>query len=841
MKKKERIYLGLRPIFIKRFLRGTTKSLPLGSLLDEVIFGVLDDEAAKTESEKIHKKLDEILSGQQGQEVDFAEILLALHIQTDVNESIKEKLKEIEQSLRDNTDSPFPEYFGKALDKVIQEQKEFQQGFLWHLQNLKRDHQQHDEKLDVIISYLQQIVSGSDNRKSERLQIHNLPYKSIGGLFKGRKEALGKLEEELGGGKVAAITQTRAICGLGGIGKTRLVVEFGWRLLEKEEVKAVLFVVADNLVNLTLNMAKLAGVGLLNLDECKLEDQLAVVEAVVGHLAGRDDYLVIFDNVDDEEARGRVGEIVPRLCKGKVIITSRMAEWGGGVEAVAIDKLSKEEAVSYLLEKTQRGRAAGEDDKEAAGRLAGKLDGLPIALEQAAAYINHRHIGFEGYLVEFDKGRKKVLSWHSNKLQDYPEAVLSVWQTTEECLGAGELGILRLASFLGPEAIPAGLFESGEERIGEAIGLIGGGGDVDGEIDVRGMLGELSAWSMINLTGEEFIVHRLVQESVRLRINEDYKEWVELALWLVDGYIPGDPPPDDVRSWGLWEAMAPHVSVVAEYGDESGIGEPTGRLMNSLALHFASKASFEIAEKLYRRALAIDEGSFGAGHPKVAVDLNNLAILLKDTNRLDEAEPLMRRALAIDEGSFGPGHPNVATDLNNLAGLLRDTNRLAEAEPMYERVVEIFEKSFGPEHPNVATALNNLAGLLRDTNRLAETEPMYERVVKIFEKSFGPKHPNVATALNNLAGLLAATNRLAEAEPMYERVVKIFEKSFGPEHPNVATALNNLAQLLQDTNKLAEAEPLMRRALAIDEGSFGAGHPDVADRKSTRLNSSHTR
>ena len=51
-------------------------------------------------------------------------------------------------------------------------------------------------------------------------------------------------------------------------------------------------------------------------------------------------------------------------------------------------------------------------------------------------------------------------------------------------------------------------------------------------------------------------------------------------------------------------------------------------------------------------------------------DLNNLAQLLKATNRLAEAEPLMRRALAIDEKSYGPDHPKVAIRLNNLAELL---------------------------------------------------------------------------------------------------------------------------------------------------------------------------
>jgi tetratricopeptide (TPR) repeat protein len=90
-------------------------------------------------------------------------------------------------------------------------------------------------------------------------------------------------------------------------------------------------------------------------------------------------------------------------------------------------------------------------------------------------------------------------------------------------------------------------------------------------------------------------------------------------------------------------------------------------------------------------------------------DLNNLAQLLQATNRLAEAEPLMRRALEIDEKSYGSDHPNVAIRLNNLAQLLQDTNRLAEAEPLMRRALEIDEKSYGPDHPNVAIDLNNLA------------------------------------------------------------------------------------------------------------------------------------
>ena len=64
--------------------------------------------------------------------------------------------------------------------------------------------------------------------------------------------------------------------------------------------------------------------------------------------------------------------------------------------------------------------------------------------------------------------------------------------------------------------------------------------------------------------------------------------------------------------------------------------------------------------------------------PRWPYALNNLAQLLQATNRLGDAEPLMRRALAIDEASYGDAHPKVARDLNNLAQLLQATNRLGE-------------------------------------------------------------------------------------------------------------------------------------------------------------------
>ncbi|MEX2596345.1 MAG: tetratricopeptide repeat protein, partial [Salibacteraceae bacterium] len=109
--------------------------------------------------------------------------------------------------------------------------------------------------------------------------------------------------------------------------------------------------------------------------------------------------------------------------------------------------------------------------------------------------------------------------------------------------------------------------------------------------------------------------------------------------------------------------------------------------------------------------------------------------------------------------SYGPDHPEVARDLNNLAMLLKNTNRLKEAEPLYERALKIDEKTYGRDHPNVAIRLNNIAMLLKKTNCLKEAELLERRGVEIlinFSQTTGHQHPHLLTFTKNYVGLLSA-------------------------------------------------------------------------------------
>ncbi|HET9226127.1 MAG TPA: tetratricopeptide repeat protein, partial [Thermoanaerobaculia bacterium] len=557
--------------------------------------------------------------------------------------------------------------------------------------------------------------------------------------------------------------------------------------------KYAFFVRADTPEVLRNGLAALSRADLLNLEERRTEDEM--VHVVLGWLKANPSWLLILDNVDTPEAESAVLSLLPRLTGGRVLITSRLQSWPVWIQTQSLDTVPLEEARDFLLARTNGRRRPAPDDSDRARDLAEKLDGLPLALEHAGAYIAHTRLSFAKYLKVWEEERQEILEWHDEAVMGYPASVATTWKASFDRLKSTSVALLRLCAFLAPEPIPEEMFETEKDIVEGACELLRfetGHGDVG---SIHKALAELESYSLISRQERTFTVHRMVQEVLQSRIPpERRRDWIEAALKVVNGYAPFDAA--DVRTWPVWNILRPHAARIILLADDLELVNPTARLMSQLALFLKRRGLYAEAEPLQRRALAIDEASFGSQHPEVAIDLNNLAQVLQDTNRLSEAEPLMRRALAIDEASFGSEHSTVAIRLSNLAGLLHATNRHAEAEPLMRRALAIDEASFGSEHPRVAIRLNNLAQLLQATNRLSEAEPLMRRTLAIDEASLGSEHPNVARDLNNLARLLQATNRLSEAEPLMRSAVATLERSLGPDHPRTQLVQRNLAKLL---------------------------------------------
>jgi tetratricopeptide (TPR) repeat protein len=527
-----------------------------------------------------------------------------------------------------------------------------------------------------------------------------LPYPSIGDLFKGRDEFMQRLHDSLTpvrGGQMAIVS----LFGLGGVGKTRVAVEYARSHVE--EYTALLFAVAETPEALRRNLAALAGTLVPQLDTTDDEVRRA---AALDWLNANPGWFLILDNVDSKPALAEVEKLLGGLAGGHVVITSRLADFSANFRPLELDVLAVEDAAAFLLARTEGRRRVALDDVAKAREVAEELGGLALMLEQAGAFIAKRRLTVAQYLEQWRSKRGDALEWFDETVTGYPRAVAVTWQTSVAQLTEGGRRLLERLAWLAPEKVPESLLD---------VPIPGAEAE-----NLRDAFDDLATYSLVtrDAEGPFFLVHRLVQDVTRRSLVGETRQrcLVEALCWISAAFIGRAV---DVRNWPILNPLSPHAHTVAANADAAGIPAPTARLMNQLGALLSTKALYAEAEPLMRRALAIDEKSFEPDHPNVAARLNNLAYVLQATNRLIEAEPLMRRALAIDEKCFGPDHPNVAIRLSNLAALLVKTNRLDEAEPLMRHALAINETTFGPDHPEVAGELNNLAQLLQATNRTA--------------------------------------------------------------------------------------------------------------------------
>jgi tetratricopeptide (TPR) repeat protein len=682
-------------------------------------------------------------------------------------------------------------------------------------------------RLKVANDVLAEALGLSDDDESTYLS--NLPGMYANCVFVGRDSFLHDLRASLlKKTHATAIMQAPAatgISGLGGIGKTHAAVKYA--LNHQADYTATLFVSGDSPDRLDSSFSALFDILPLGGKDEVERDQSARVAAVMKWLASHEGWLLIVDNVDDEKAAAALAGYMGHLSKGHVLITSRLQNWADNIETLPIDYLSIDASIDLLLQLTDKKRRRTDDEAEQVRLLAEKMDGLPLALHQAAGYINEQRLTFRDYIAIYEHEAAELLGWFKNHVihyerldKDTPKPVLITWKTSFDKLDPDTRFWLLVFAHFAPDPIPEFLLDSAP--------------DAADEIKIRHRtakraLAQAESYSLLTRDRDQprFKLHRLVQHILRLTAPEaERTAALAVGIILIAASKPGDPL--DVRTWRHWTPLQAHVVSLAGRAPDTLVEVGLSWLLNQLALLLKAKSLYTPAEHYHLRAFKLDKARYGQDHPEVASSLNNLATLFQDTNRLAEAEPLLLHVVEILKNKGGEPLPNYSSALNNLALMFKETNRLAEAEPLMRQVLLIDEATYGPEHPYVARDLNNLATLLQATNQLAEAEPLMRRALHIDEVICGRDHPNVAIRLNNLAQLLQATNRLAEAEPLMRRVVEIFEMSYGKNHPSLATSLNNLAQLLKITNRLLEAELLLRQALNIDEASYGPHHLNVA-------------
>jgi len=569
--------------------------------------------------------------------------------------------------------------------------------------------------------------------------------------------------------------------------------------------------------------------GLLGLPQASPENPDAGVHAVLKWLVSEPDYLLVIDNVD---APDDVKDLLPSEPSGHVLLTSRVQylEGIGIFNPVPLDELSTDDAVAFLIKRCtpDEGLTLGDAERMSAVELATELGCLPLALEQAGAYVRVNEMMFADYLAEYRTLRLKLLDEQSPTAGAYQDSVRTTWQKSFDKvreMSQASADLLTACAFLASDKIPFEFVTGGSEKLGENVARAIAEASSP-MLGLNRLLKPLKAYSLIKRDSgtRTFDVHRMVQAVVREALSEQERvEWLDRSLEALVVVYPGQGVPE----WTRCERFVVHWLTSTEIVEGKSL-QSAASVLNQMSIYFQEHADYALAEYAQESSLSIRERVLGADHLDVASSLNNLAVLYKEMGRYADALPLYERSLSIRERVLGVDHCDVATTLNNLAELYRTMGWRADALELHARALSIRERVLGVDHPHVATSLNNLAALYKEMGYQATALPLYERSLSIRERVLGVDHPHVAQSLNNLAELYCAMGRHGDALELHARALSIRERVLGVDHPHVATSLNNLANLYLTLGRHGDALELHARSLSIRERVLGMDHPDVA-------------
>jgi Domain of unknown function (DUF4062)/Tetratricopeptide repeat len=544
----------------------------------------------------------------------------------------------------------------------------------------------------------------------------------------GREALLAELDARLagdGGPRLAVLY------GLGGAGKTSVAIEYAHRHLAEVDV-CWQFAAQDPEL-----LAAEFGVLAAQLGTWQAADARDPVASVHGALArARGGWLVVFDNAPD---RASVAPFVPPAGPGRVLITTQNQIWPAG-QAVDVPVLDPVVAADFLVSRT------GDADRVAAEELAGLLGGLPLALEQAAAYMQATGTTLARYLGLFRDRQADLLA--RGEVAGHPDVAATLGLALSRLAGEAPAaaGLVRLLAFLAPEPVPLTVLLAGDAAAGRLSPEVAAavGGLLGDAVAAGDAIAALRRYSLVTPAGDGLVlVHRLVQAIIRAQLSADEAaQWAQAAAALVEAAIPADAwlP----AGWPVCAVLLPHARAVLDL-TSSGIGR--------IAQYLGWIGSYPAARDLFQ--------------------------LIADART--------------DSDALGPEHRDTLAARGQLATWIGMAGDAAGARDQYAALLPVRERVLGAEHPHTLAARHNLTRWIGEAGDAAGARDQLAALLPVRERVLGAEHRDTLTTRHELAYWTGQTGDAAGARDQYAALLPVRERALGAEHPDTLTTRHELA------------------------------------------------